>query len=191
MIPVNNKILVRVDMSQKNTIEVGGIKVSTALLFETNYREKSPVIAVVVKGNEILKKDDIICCHHNHYYHPSPYHVQEDLFSIPFNRTIFGVFDKNGVLNPVCGNVLGEKVYEKTLLLLPPEKMVHYKDRVIITNGGNTQYKENDLVFTRPSAPYDIVYNWNNTEFRVTKVDSQMIVGVVKGYNKQKFSFVS
>ena len=105
MIPVNGKIICRVDMAQKSSIKIGDIEVRMAMDYESNHRIKSPVIAVVVDGNSVLKKDDIIICHHNHFYHPSPYFLQDDLYSIPFNHTIFGVIDENGGLNPVCGNV--------------------------------------------------------------------------------------
>ena len=121
MNPTNNRIIVRVNLLQKSEMVVGGILLKTASSFDSNYREKSPVIAEVVDGNSILKKGDIIVCHHNHFYSPSPYFMQDDLYSIPFNKTIFARVSKEGKLSAICGNVLGDRVEIKTDLNLPPE----------------------------------------------------------------------
>jgi len=176
----NNRILVRVDLNQKSTIKIGGTIVSTAMLYEKNYREKSPVIAVVISGNDIVKDGDIIVCHHNHYHLPSPYHLEYDLFSIPFNHTIFGKFDSEGNLIPICGNIFGEEVNIPTLLEMPPELIKKYKDRIIVSSSSLPQYSKGDIVFTKPSAPYIIVYNFNGIEHRIVKVNSEMVVGVEK-----------
>lgn len=179
MIPTNNKILVRVNMGQKDSMFVGGILMSTATKFEKNYREKSPVIAEVVDGNETIKTGDIIVCHHNHFYPPSPYNLQDDLYSIPFNRTILGKVNIDGTISAVCGNVFGDRVPIKTDLAQPPEYQKKYIDRILITDKGDTKYKEGQIAFCRPNAPYDIVYNFNGVEKRVTKVDSSQICGVL------------
>lgn len=178
--PVNNKIIVRVNISQKDTMTVGGIVLSTATKFETNYREKSPVIAEVIHGNEHIKDGDIIVCHHNHFYHPSPYHLTDDLYSIPFNHTILATINRHGVLSAVCRNVLGERVSIKTEFELPPEYRKNYVDRMIIKDKGWTNYENDTLVFCRPNAPYDIVYNFNGVEKRITKLDSEQICGVLR-----------
>lgn len=180
MIAVNNKILVRVDITQKNRMKIGDTVVQTANQYDTNYRERSPVIAEVVEGNDYIKTGMMLCCHHNHFYDPSPYHLQDDIYSIPVNRTIFGYFDKKGNITPLCGNVLGEQLDIPTPLPLPPELVTQYKDRIVVTNGKGTNYRKGDLIFTKPSAPYIIVYHWNDVQKRVTKVDSTMICGVVK-----------
>lgn len=178
---VNDRILVRVDMRQKNEMVIGGVKCKTALKYEANYREKSPVIAQVIEGNKWLKENDAILCHHNHFYPPSPYFVQDDLYSIPANHTIFAILNPDGSVNPVYGNVIAERIPIETTLPLPPELRKYYADRGKIVDGGWTKYKIGDLVFTRPSAPYDIVYIFGDVEKRITKIDSQMICAVVKG----------
>lgn len=178
MLSVNNRIIVRVDMAQKNRMKIGEIWVQSALLFNTNYREKSPVIAQVVSGNDTVKTGMYICCHHNHFYHPSPYFLQDDLYSIPFNKTIFGYFKEDGSLVPVCGNVLGSRIKVPSKLDLPPEMQQTYKNKMLVINGNDTKYKKGETIFTRPSAVYDIVYNWGGTEITVCKVSEDMIVGV-------------
>jgi len=174
---VNNRIIVRVDMAQKNRMKIGDIWVQCALLFNTNYREKSPVIAEVISGNDKVKEGMFICCHHNHFYHPSPYFLQDDLYSIPFNKTIFGYFKEDGELIPLCSNVLGSRIEIPSTIPLPPELVKKYTNKMLVTNGRNTKYKKGETLFTRPNAPYDIVYNWGGKEIVVTKVSEDMIVG--------------
>lgn len=176
----NNKILVRCDIEQKSQIKVGNILLSTANKFETNYREKSPVIAVVISGNDILKDGDIIVTHHNHFYLPSPYHLTYDLFSIPFNHTIFGKFDSEYNLIPVCGNIFGSEINMPSLFELPPEQIKKYKDRILVSSSSLPQYSSGDIIFTKPSAPYIIVYNIDGIEHRIAKVNGEMVIGVEK-----------
>lgn len=179
MIPVNNKILVRVNLKQKDTMLVGGVELKTATSFDDNYRERSPVVAEVVTGNIFLKSGDIIICHHNHFYSPSPYYLQDDLFSIPFNKTVFAKVNKKGKLSPICGNMIGQRVPVKTELELPPEHQQKYIDRLFITDRGWTSYKNGTTILCRPNAPYDIVFNFNGVEKRVTKVPEDQVVGIL------------
>lgn len=177
---VNNKILVRVNMAQKDSMFIGGVLLSTAIKFEKNYREKSPVIAEVVNGNEKIKTGDIIICHHNHFYEPSPYYLQDDLYSIPFNKTILCKIKTDGALVPVCGNILGSRVIIPSPLDMPVEYQKTYIDRIKITHKGWTKYSVGDTVLCRPNSPYDIVYNIGGVENRVTKVSEDMICGVIE-----------
>lgn len=177
---VNNRIVVKVNMEQKETMIIGGITLSTATKFDSNYREKSPTVAEVIEGNNVLKSGDIIVCHHNHFYSPSPYQLEDNLFSIPFNKTIFAKVNKKGKLSAICGNVLGERVIIKNELEVSSEHQKKYIDRILLTDKGWTSYKNGSTVICRPNAPYDIVINWNGEERRITKVDSDMIVGYLK-----------
>lgn len=179
MKPTNGKVLVRVNLDQKNTMMICGIQVSLALKYETNNREKSPVIAEVMSDTEHLCIGDFILCHHNHF-NGKQYHLQGDLYSIPANHTIFAVLHPFGELSPVYGNVLAAKVEIETPLPLPPEQREFYKDRGLILDGGWTEFKPGDLVFTRPSAIYEIVYNFGLTEHRICKINSEMICAVVE-----------
>lgn len=176
----NGKILVSVDMRQKDTMDMGGIKVSTALAFEVNYREKSPVIAKVEKGNEYIKTGEFLICHHNHFYAPSPYHLYDNLYSIPANHTIFAVLKPDGELEAVYGNVLGHRLDIETAIPIPVEQRKQYNDRIIITDTGKTNYRIGQMIFTTPSAPYDIVYNFGGVVKRITKVNTQFVVGILK-----------
>lgn len=179
MRPTHDRILVRVNMKQKDEMRIVDVLVRTALPFETNYREKSPVIAEVVEGNEQLRSGQIICCHHNHFYPPSPFFLQDDLYSIPFNKTIFGVFNLQGELLPMCGNMICEAIPVETPLPLPPELQKLHIDRYRVLLPGGTPYKKGWIVFTRPNAGYVIVYHWDSIEKRILKVDCEQVCGVL------------
>lgn len=179
MIATNNRVLVRVDLEQKNSMMIEGVKFAMATKYETNYREKSPVIAQVVDANVRLSEGDYLLCHHNHFSDNSPYFLQDDLYSIPANHTIFAILYPSGELSPVYGNVLAAKVEVESLLPVPAEYREFHKDRGLILDGGWTDFRSGDLVFTRPSAIYEIVYIWGDIERRVCKINSEMICAVV------------
>lgn len=175
----NGKTLVRVDMAQKETMIIGGIQFSLALKYEINYREKSPVIAEVMSDTEHFCIGDFILCHHNHFFGKSPYHLQDDLYSIPADHTTFAIIHPSGELSPVFGNVLACKVEKETALPIPAEDREYYKDRGLILDGGWSEFRQGDFVFTRPSAIYEIVYIWGQEERRICKINSEMICAVV------------
>lgn len=179
MKPTNGKILVRVDLAQKNKVVLGGVECMMALSYEINYREKSPVIAEVMSDTEHFCIGDFIVCHHNHFSGKT-YHLQDDLYAIPADHTTFAVLHPSGELAPVYGNVLAAKVEIETPLPVPAEFRTFHKDRGLIIDGGWTEFKPGDLVFTRPSAIYEIVYNFGLTEHRICKINSTMICAVVE-----------
>lgn len=177
---VNNKIIVSVNMRQKDEAIIAGVKIKMGLKFDNNFREKSPVIAKVEQATDYLKPGDLIICHHNHYYPPSPYFLYECYYSIPVNHTIFAILHPDGSLTPTYGNILGQKVDIESTILLPIDQRVQYKDRIKITQSSNSKYSKDQVIFTRPSAPYDIVYNFGGIIKRVTKVWDQMVCGILK-----------
>ena len=162
---------------------IAGVQVMTALQYETNYREKSPVIAQVVDANDRLNEGDYLLCHHNHFHGNSPYYLLDDLYSIPANHTIFAVLSPSGEVTPVYGNVLSSKVEIETILPVTSEHRQYYKDRGLIIDGGWTEFKAGDLVFTRPDAIYEIVYIFGEIEHRICKINSEMICAVVPAKN--------
>lgn len=153
---------------------------TTALLFENNYREKSPTVGVIVRGNEFLKEGDVALFHHNHFYQPSPYWIGSDLFSVPFNKTVFGVLSEDGEIEPMCGNMICERMPVEYTMPVPVEQQKTHVDRALVIDPGDEPYEPGQIIFHRPSAGYDIVYNWLGEERRRTKVHEGMIIGVVK-----------
>lgn len=178
--PTNGKILVSCNMKQKNSMMIGDVELSTALKYELNYREKSPVIVSVVEGNAYVKEGDVLLVHHNTLYTPSPYYLYDNLFSIPATgKILFAVIKPDGSIKPIMGNLICEKVSIPSALPLPPEQVKTYTDRAIVKDAGLSPYKKGQLIFHRPSAGYDICYIYNGVENRVTKVDSAQVCGFV------------
>jgi hypothetical protein len=180
MNPTNNKIIVSVNLSQKEQIDIGGNVFKTAGQFDTNYREKSPTIATVITGNETVTEGDILLCHHNLFYLPSPYHLYDNVYSIPFSQVLFAKILHDGSLLPICGNLLVDRIPIETIIPLPIEQQKTHISKYKVNNPGYTKYQKEDIVFSRPSAGYDIVYVYKGVEKRITKVDSQMICGVIR-----------
>lgn len=177
---VNGKIIVSVDLSQKNKIVLNGVEFSTAMNYEINYREKSPTIATVVEGNDYVREGDVLITHHNNFYLPSPYHLGGDLFSIPFGKTIFLKLTSSGDIMPICGNLICKKIEVETPIPLPPEQRAYHINKYEVIDGGWTTYKKGDIVLTRPHSGYDIIYFFGGVRHSVTKVDSDMVCGVIK-----------
>lgn len=179
MIPTNNKIVVRVDLGQKDTLKIGDTIISTALKYETNYRYSSPTVAEVVEGNNFVKSGDILLVHHNLLYLPSPFHLENDLFSIPFSRVLFAKVDKQGYLDPICGNMICEEIQIESELELPTELKTVHINRYNVVLPGWTLFKKGDIVFTKPHSGYGIIYHFNEVQTRAIKVDSEMVCGVL------------
>lgn len=165
-------------MAQKNTLVIAGVTMKIANPYQTNHREKDPVLGEIVEGNKILRPGRIAIFHHNNFAPPSPFHLYDDLFSVPYNKTVFGILYSDGNIRPLCGNMLCNRVDIESSIYLPPEQRKQYLDRVIITNPGDTNYKAGQLLFTRPYAYYEIVYNIDGKEFRVHKIHEENVVGI-------------
>jgi hypothetical protein len=177
---VNNKIIVSCDASQKDSAIIAGSVFSFALKYEVNYRLRSPTIATVVEGNNFVRKGDVLLCHHNLFYLPSPYHIYENLFSVPYSKVLFAKVLEDGSLLPICGNILGDKVDIETPLPVPPDQRKQYDDRMVVTDAGYTKYKIGDMLFTRPSATYEIIYNWDNQRRSAIKISEDMVCGILR-----------
>lgn len=176
----NGKILVRSNLAQKSEIIINGVKFKTAGLFDTNYREKSPTIAEVVNGNRFVKSGDIIVCHHNTFYFPSPFYLEEDLFSIPFDKIVFGTLDENGNISPLNGNIICQRISIDDRPEIPIQYRKTYIDRAEVLDARWTPYKKGQIILHRKNAGYDIVYNLEGIEHRVTKVHESQIVGILE-----------
>lgn len=179
MISANEKIIVRVNNEQKDFVRIGDVSFQMALSYEKNYRERSPVVAEVLNGNDVLKSGDIILCHHNLFYLPSPFHLWDDLFSIKYNSTIFAKINNTGDLIPMGGNMLCDRIYKEGNEMIPPELREKCTDKVLITDSGDSDFKKGDIVFTRPHSYYEIVYTINGAINRIHKCHKDMVCGVL------------
>lgn len=169
---VNGKVLVSCNLKQKEKITIGGLTLRCANNYNTNYRERSPVVCATVDKQEAL------IVHHNTLYTPSPFHLYDNVFSIPANgKVLFAKLNEDLSLEPMMGNFFCERIDIPSDFPLPPEYVKQYTDRVRVTNPGKTQYKSGQLLFTRPYSYYEIVYIINETEKRVVKCHEDMVVG--------------
>lgn len=179
MKPSNSRIIVSVNPEQKDTFKIGSIEMSGAMKFATNYRFKSPVVATVIEGNEHLRNGDTIITHHNNFYLPSPFHLEDNIFSISAGKTIFAKLLTNGDLMPLYGNIFCERIGIPTYLPLPPEQRKKYINRVKIIDKGWTPYQNGQIAYHRPNAAYDIVYPFGGELKTITKLDSEQICAVL------------
>jgi len=121
---------------------------------------------------------EILIVHHNTLYTPSPYHLGDNLFSIPSNsKILFAKLEEDLSLTPLLGHFFCERVEIPSDFPLPPEYIKHYDDRVRVTDPGQTRYKTGQLLFTRPFSYYEIVYIINNQQKRVIRCHEDMVVG--------------
>ena len=168
-----------VNMEQKDTMLINGIEFKMANKYATNYREKSPVIGVIQERNEYFNEGDTAIFHHNHFYGNSPYLVENNLFSVPMNKTILCLI-KGGDIFPLFGNMICERIEIATPLPVSPEYKKFYHNVYKIKDKGWTTYHNDEIIFTRPHSGYEIVYIYNNIKKSAIKVDSEMVCGVWK-----------
>ena len=175
---VNQKLLVRSDPEQKQSFLVGGVQMTGATMFNQNYRERSPVVCQSEQDSGDIKQGDILVCHHNTFYSPSPYHLYEDLFSIPLKGTIiFCKVNPFGGLIPLLGNMIVETIPIEDKYAHSFEERNYYPNRIQVVHGGGTDYQKGDLLFTRPLGAYEMVYHFKGEERRVFKCHENQIVG--------------
>lgn len=181
MIPVRDRLIVHCDLDQKAAIKVGGKSFLCTPKFALNHREKAPVVATVITGNDKIPGDSVIITHHNLFYGDSHFALGDGLFSIPYNENIFALLDEQGNAHSIGGNIIAQRVEKKLPggFEQPPANYKNYKDRLVILSDGEG-FKAGQVVFTILMADYEIVYNWDGNERRIIKVLASDIVAVLK-----------
>lgn len=176
-----DRIIVSVNMEQKESISLGDVLFQISPKYNTNHREKNPVIATVINGYDNASRGALFICHHNCFEGEfNPFQISDNTFSIPFNKsTVFCKIDEEGNLTGVLGNILAERINPKYLLEIPITERKSYFDRVVIKKDGYG-FKAGQEVFTLPYADYQIVYFFNGEERRIIKVHKDDIVATIK-----------
>lgn len=176
MNPVNSKIIVSVDYSQKEKISIGGNDVLLAKQFSDNRRESNPVVCSVVNGGGIVKNGTNLLVHHNRFVEDSPHHLGDNIYSLPYSPAIFAKIDDNGNPHSMCDNIIVEHIYPAYSPLIPPhlKKPDKCKYRVLSNGFG---YKKNQIIFCFFHSNYEIIYVWKGVEKRILKVSKMDIVG--------------
>lgn len=176
MQPSNKKIIVAVAYEQKGSVEVAGTKLLLAKQFSGNRRESMPVMAQVIDGNGHLPNGTFILVHHNRFIENSPHHLEDNLYSLAYNQSIFAKLDSEGNALGLCDNILVSHVYDNDSLYIPEhlKKPNKHKFRVINEGFG---YEKDQIVFCYVYSDYEIIYVWKGTEKRVIKVIKNDIIG--------------
>lgn len=174
----NDKIVVKVDASQKSSIELGGVQFLLAKQYSNNRREMNPVVCEVITGNSRIKAATFLLVHHNRFAEHSPYELENGLYAIPYDRSLFAKIDEQGEPHSLCGNIIAKRVEKASAFEVAASYKKNYNDRVIVLNNGYG-YKKGDEIFTFQFADYEIVYVWKGEEKRVVKVYQSDICGKI------------
>lgn len=144
--------------------------------YSNNRRESEPVVCKVINGNGHLADGAFILVHHNRFSENSPHHLENNLYSLAFNESIFAKLDKNGEAKSVCGNIIVDYVYDDKDSMLPAHLRLPNKFKYVVKNSGYG-YKKGQFIFAYEKADYEIVYVFNGEEKRVIKIKQSDIVG--------------
>lgn len=174
----NEKLIVSVDYSQKESMEISGTKILLAKEYSTNRRESMPVVCTVLTGNEYVVEGIRLLVHHNRFKEDSPHHLGDNLFSLAYNPSIFAWIDKDGGAHQMCGNVIVERIYDNDSPIIPDhlKKYNPHKFKVVSNGCG---FMKGQYVFAYEFSDYEIVYMFRGKEYRVIKIYKDDIVGKV------------
>jgi hypothetical protein len=183
MVATNDKIIVKVNPNEKNSTIIGDSKFLLAKEYNTNYRERNPVVCEVIKGNGKLKDGSFILVHHNSFSEHSPHYLGDNLYSLAYNKSIFCRLDEQGNAHSMCGNIVVENILvEWVAVEVAAFYQKHYTNRAKVVSNGYG-FKKDDILLFWDMGNYEIIYNWKGEERRVVKVFKDDIVGVLKKQN--------
>ncbi len=178
MTPCNQKVLVEVDYDQKAKVSLNGNSLLLAKEFSQNRRESNPTLCKVINGNGNVPDGTLLLVHHNRFTENSPHHLGGNQYSLAWNSSVFARLDEEGNAIGLCENILVEHIYDNDSPLIPDHLKVpnKHKYRVI---GNGFGFKKGQIVFCYELSNYEIIYVFNGTERRVTKVIKSDIVGKI------------
>ena len=176
---VNDSILVSVDLSQRDNSKIGDTLMLTGRKYNENFRERNPVIAYVDKSAKDIPTGSHIVCNYSFFDLESPLEITDGTYSVPISEEIFAIVNDDGLLTPVQGNVLVERVTKDSKVELPEELKKPHMDRgILLTPTDNI--KSGKFIFWLKMADYEICYTWKGEERRALKIHQSEIVGYLK-----------
>lgn len=179
MIPINNHIIVSVNLSQKDEALIGGSVLKTGKNYNDNFRERNPVVAYVENGNKEIPSGIHIICNYSYFDLESPLHLYDNLYSIPVDEEIYAIINQDESLTPIMGNVFVERVTKETKIEIPEELRKPHTDRgVLLTD--TKDIKKCSFILWLTKADYEICYTWNGDEKRILKIHQSEITGYLK-----------
>lgn len=201
MRPTGNRVLVAVNMEQKNNYEIelsSGLKLWMDSDFGTDNRIAKPVVARVVGGSKFmrdLKFGDLVLCHHNSFSRTTGNTIfgdtgvktenGESIFSLETSM-IYVRIDAKGDSYPLPDFLICERIKEviETNLIIPDSAQKNYADRfkVLTVSDNNSEeykglFKAGDIVVCHPKSDYEIVYTLNKKPMRLIRVRCSDVLG--------------
>jgi hypothetical protein len=158
---------------------LGGKRLLTQKKYNINYREKNPVVCFVVKGSDNIPPGTFLVCNYSHFEEESPYHMYDNMFSIPVDISILGRIDDFGELHPMCGNVFVERILKPHAIDIPKDFEKPQINHGYISVSGEG-WERGQEIFWFNYSDYEIVYFWKGIEKRRIKVENTEIVGFIK-----------
>lgn len=195
---IGGKLLVKSYLHQKEALTIKGkggkkIELFVGRKYLENNREKNPVVVEVISNKtkyEYIKPGDVLLVHHNMVDSPltNQYCIEFDpqtgigLYSIPAAAPqIFCKLRKDGTAEPICGNILVERIEGKLqskFIIIPESVKNHHDDRVKVLSISKEVdgVKAGDVIGIYKYADYEICYSWNKKDFRVIKVNAEDVL---------------
>lgn len=201
---IRNNIIIKTYLHQKEELAIKGKNGETINLYigsqyNTNYREKNPVMAEVLDNNskyQYIKKGFMVIVHHNMVSNPetNPRCIEWDrqkgiaIFSIPCTyETTFCVIDENGEALPVCENVIAKRIDQviKTKFIIIPDSVKKKESKMVDILKVSPEAKDKGIkvgsrILMYAYSDYEICYTFNKKEHSVIKIHMDEVLGEVK-----------
>jgi hypothetical protein len=175
--PKVNSVIVSVNRNQKQSTEIEGAKILLAKEYSTNRRESQPVLCTVVEGNEKVLRGTSLLVHHNRFSEYSPYHLGDNLYSLPLTESIYARIDEKGNPHQMFENILVERLYLNDNPLIPAHLKIAHENKYKVVQKGYG-LKKGQIIFCFNFSDYEIIYQWKGVERRAVTVKYKDIVGV-------------
>ena len=192
MVAGHNKALVEVDIEQKTGVRFKGEGGRDFILYRpVKYTENGRVSANVLckvlsihsDNYPYLKREDMVLVHHNFFNETNGYFLsvnmetKKALFSIPVTRNFFARLLKDDSIEPICENVIVERIFEPApsgIIIVPDCYKKTYSDRFKVVASSIECLKNGinvgDVVLTFIKSDYEVCYNWKTEDKTVVKV---------------------
>lgn len=189
MHPIGNKIILRFDLSQKETLQYGTLKlyIPNRGGLSENARESWATLAICVHGGKTdLKEGDLVVLVHTILDNPACWIERKDdiiTLTIPADgsETIYGKVGEKGEIIPMFGHLVCKRIDESNLseIIITPDayKKVEPNKGIVVAASTNSQYHEGQTVLYHQYSDYELCYNINGEERKAIMVKSEDVVG--------------
>ena len=199
----HNKALVEVDIEQKTGVRFKGeggrdFTLYRPVKYTENGRISANVLCEVLSINSdnypYLKRKDMLLVHHNFFDESNGYFVSKNLetkkalFTIPVTRNFFARILKDGTVEPICENVIVERIFEpvpSSIIIVPDSYKKTFSDRFKVVASSKECLKNGinvgDVVLTFIKSDYEVCYNWDREDKTVIKVWQEDIFAKMAG----------